>query len=100
MSDSEESPTNASAGSTVVDSVSAVKSEPDGNRALVVGHPTVTMAMFNRLEPPTFMSEKKSYSAYKKDFGQESPVFHKLVRLRLWCMDWKDTRVVLKKRSS
>lgn len=34
----------------------------------------VTMSMFNRLEPPTFISEKKSYASYKKDLQMWSRI--------------------------
>jgi hypothetical protein len=43
-----------------------VKSEVKLEDTTVV-RSTTTMAMFNRLEPPTFISDKKSYAAYKKD---------------------------------
>ena len=43
-----------------------VKPKKENTEAPVV-RPTTTMAMFNRVEPPTFISDKKSYAAYKKD---------------------------------
>jgi hypothetical protein len=38
------------------------------------GQQTVTMTTYNRLEPPAFISEKKSYSAYKKDLRMWSRI--------------------------
>ena len=43
-----------------------LKPKKENTEAPVV-RPTTTMAMFNRVEPPTFISDKKSYAAYKKD---------------------------------
>ena len=69
MSDSEDKATEVKNSTTAVDETT-VKVETEGGQALSgqasSGQPIVTMAMFNH-EPPTFISETKSYSAYKTD---------------------------------
>ena len=70
MSDSEERATNSNNGTTAVD-VKTVKVETEGGQGghagqALSGQPIITMAMFNH-EPPTFISETKSYAAYKTD---------------------------------